>query len=164
MKNSFFKKQTDDKKIFAVASGTAIPITDVNDEVFSNKVLGDGIAIRVPGEKTEKIVSPVKGKISFVADTFHAIGITAWDGTSIIIHIGIDTVELGGEGFACMVKEGKNVTVGTPLCEVDFPFLLKNNCETDVIVVFADGGDTTIFHFNYGEVVAGETSVMEYEN
>lgn len=64
MKNSFFKKQTDDKKIFAVASGTAIPITDVNDEVFSNKVLGDGIAIRVPGEKTEKIVSPVKGKIS----------------------------------------------------------------------------------------------------
>ena len=87
------------------------------DSVFAQKMLGDGFAI----DPTDgEVVSPVNGTVtSFMADTRHAVGITAEDGTEILIHIGIDSVKLGGEGFAGFVEQDDSVTAGQLLLKVD---------------------------------------------
>lgn len=166
--NSFFSKLKElkeaDKKIYAPVTGTSVPVTEVQDEVFSRKMLGDGVAIKVSAEKEDMVVSPVKGKILFVADTIHGIGITTNDGAVIMIHIGIDTVSLNGSGFSCKVKEGQRVEVGTPLCLVDFPYIKERNCETDVIVVMPDEENSSkISRLHSGVVTAGKSCILEYD-
>ena len=79
-----------DSKIVAQQTGKVVPITEVPDPVFSDKVLGDGIAI-IPTSNT--VVAPVSGTIAQVAHTFHAVGIEADDGTEVLVHLGIDTVK-----------------------------------------------------------------------
>ena len=105
-------------KIFlAPVTGRLVALANVPDRVFAQKMLGDGFAI----DPTDgEIVSPVNGTVtSFMADTRHAVGITAEDGTEILIHIGIDSVKLGGEGFAGFVEQDDSVTAGQLLLKVD---------------------------------------------
>jgi len=107
----------------APIDGRLVELTHVPDAVFAQKIMGDGFAIDpAQGE----IVSPVNGTItSFMADTRHAVGITAEDGMEILIHVGIDTVNLEGEGFTGLVSQGDKVTVGQPLIRVDLA-LIRN--------------------------------------
>lgn len=100
--------------------GEVMPITEVPDAVFSEKMMGDGFAI-LPSEGT--IVSPVDGKIINVFPTKHAIGILSDSGREILIHIGIDTVKLKGEGFELKVEENNCVKAGQPLLSVDLGFV-----------------------------------------
>lgn len=97
-------------------AGEIHPITDVPDQVFSGKMMGDGFAI-LPSEGT--VVSPVKGKVLNVFPTKHAIGLQSDGGREILIHFGIDTVSLKGEGFTSFVSEGDRVEPGQKLLEVD---------------------------------------------
>ena len=150
-------------KLCSIADGTVIPISKVEDELFSTKILGDGLAI-LPGlTDTGQVVSPAEGIITYVADTCHGIGLTTEDGVQILIHIGIDTVELGGKGFTCFVKANEKVDKGTPLCRVDFTYLRKKGYKTDIIMVLPDG-DKSVHNleFHYGPSKAGETCIMEY--
>lgn len=107
-------------EIKAVANGEAIPVSDVPDEVFASKALGDGVAVIVTDGK---VYAPADGEISMVADTLHAYGISTEDGLELLVHIGINTVELNGEGFTPKVKEGDKVRAGQLLCEVDMAFM-----------------------------------------
>ncbi len=102
---------------FAPIEGRLLELAHVPDDVFAQKIMGDGFAI----EPTHgEIISPVNGTVtSFMADTCHAIGITAEDGMEILIHIGIDTVTLGGDGFVGLVSQDDRVTAGQPLIKVD---------------------------------------------
>ena len=161
------KKQTTTKdnhdiegKIFAVQSGLVIPITEVNDDVFAQKMLGDGVAIR---PESGIIVSPVNGRIINIADTFHAYGLQTEDGLEILVHIGIDTVDLNGKGFQNHVRIDEKVKVGTPLCTVDLSLLKQNGCDTDIIILITNPecGDPLITHT--GVVAkAQQTCIMEY--
>lgn len=97
--------------------GTLVALSDVPDEVFASGTMGQGIAIE-PEENVVK--SPVAGTVSLVYPTGHAIGITSDKGAEILIHIGIDTVNLKGKHFKALIEQGQKVTVGTPLVEFDY--------------------------------------------
>ena len=105
------------ENFLAPVAGRLVALANVPDSVFAQKMLGDGFAI----DPTDgEVVSPVNGTVtSFMADTRHAVGITAEDGTEILIHIGIDSVKLGGEGFAGFVEQDDSVTAGQLLLKVD---------------------------------------------
>jgi glucose-specific phosphotransferase system IIBC component len=109
--------------IAAPLSGEVLPLSEVPDQVFSQKMMGDGFAI-MPTEGT--VVSPVDGKIVNVFPTKHAIGIESANGREILIHFGIDTVKLNGEGFEALVAQGDEVKKGQELLKVDLEYV-KNN-------------------------------------
>src|SRR5690625_1444945 len=115
--------------------GELIPITEVPDQVFAGKMMGDGFAI-VPEEGL--VVSPVNGKIINVFPTKHAIGIQSEGGREILIHIGIDTVNLKGEGFETLIHEGDVVEVGQPLLKVDLSYIKENATSTITPIVFTN--------------------------
>lgn len=124
-----------ESKFVAPISGELLPITEVPDPVFSGKMMGDGFAIK-PNDGT--VVSPVNGKIINVFPTKHAIGITADDGREILIHFGIDTVKLNGEGFEAFVAEGDSVKAGQTLLKVDLDYITNNATSTITPIIFTN--------------------------
>ena len=116
-------------------TGELKDITEVPDQVFSGKMMGDGFAI-LPEEGM--IVSPVDGKIVNVFPTKHALGIESKGGREILIHVGIDTVKLQGEGFEALVKEGDQVEAGQPLLKVDLDFIKANAPSIITPIVFTN--------------------------
>lgn len=115
--------------------GEIIPITEVPDQVFSGKMMGDGFAI-IPSEGT--VISPVDGEIVNVFPTKHAIGILSKGGKEILIHIGIDTVKLNGNGFEVLVSQGDKVTKGQQLVKIDLHYIRDNAPSTITPVVFTN--------------------------
>ena len=137
-----------DTVLTACLNGTVVPLAEVKDEAFASGALGDGIAIE-PSEGT--LVAPADGEISSVIDTHHAVGMTTTDGAELLMHIGIDTVKLGGKHFNCLVKEGDTVKRGQPLVQFDMeairaagyplttPLLVCNTDEYSAILPKASG-------------------------
>ncbi|RWZ51303.1 PTS glucose transporter subunit IICBA [Halobacillus fulvus] len=115
--------------------GKVLPITEVPDQVFSGKMMGDGFAIE---PEDGKIVSPVHGKVLNVFPTKHAIGLEADNGMEILIHIGIDTVGLKGEGFTALISEGDEVKQGQALMEVDLDYVKENAPSIVTPIVFTN--------------------------
>ena len=115
----FWKKKTGGS-VFSPCSGQVIRLEDVPDAVFSEKMLGDGAAV-LPESGT--FCSPVDGKIVQVFDTKHAYSIKSDDGLEILVHIGLNTVELNGEGFDACVKAGDTVKKGDKICEVNLLYI-----------------------------------------
>ncbi|MGG5316294.1 PTS sugar transporter subunit IIA [Enterococcus sp. AZ072] len=144
----FNKKTT----IYSPAKGFVKSIERVNDQMFAAKALGDGFAVE---PAAELIVSPIEGTVVFVFPTKHAISLKNKQGLEVLLHIGIDTVELGGAGFTIKVSEGDQVTEETALAEVDFSLLASKGKETDVMVIFTNLEKKTVV-FDEGQVVAGQ--------
>ena len=143
----------------AAASGTVINVDALTDEVFSKKILGDGYAVK-PENGT--IVSPADGKIIDVQDSHHAYGIQTNDGLELLVHIGIDTVSLNGEGFTPCVKNGDKVKAGQALCEVDLGKIQAAGYPTDTVVLITNIDEIKDFNVTIGEAKAGETEVLTY--
>jgi len=121
MFKNFLKKKTDnDPSIHIPLEGEIISIEDVPDPVFSQKMMGDGFAIH-PVNGT--VVSPVEGEVISVFPTKHAVTLKSVFGIEILIHVGMETVNLKGEGFTSFVKDGQKVKKGQKLLEVDFDFI-----------------------------------------
>ena len=166
IKTMFFKNKKKEKTkkktagiIFAAQSGKVISVTQVNDKVFSQKVLGDGVAIK---PESGAVVSPVGGEVVTVADTLHAYGIKTDDGLEVLIHIGVNTVDLNGEGFCSRVSEGNRLSAGDPLCDVDLGLLKSRGYDTDIIILVTNlepGAMTAHCGIN---ATAGRTCVIEY--
>ncbi|TLG72991.1 PTS sugar transporter subunit IIA [Culicoidibacter larvae] len=149
-----FKKQPESTPttLAAVMDGEIKPITEAPDPVFSQKMMGDGYVVF---PTAGVVVSPVDGKIETVFPTKHAVGITSNDGLEIIIHIGLDTVQLNGEGFEVFVAAGDKVTKGQKLVEVDLATIGSKVPSTATPVVITNLGDKTIELTASGSAVAG---------
>ncbi|NYE09252.1 PTS system D-glucosamine-specific IIC component [Bacillus niacini] len=128
-------RSNEDQGFMAPLKGELKPITEVPDQVFAGKMMGDGFAI-VPAEGT--IVSPVNGKIVNLFPTKHAIGILSDTGREILIHVGIDTVNLKGQGFETLVSENDIVDQGQPLLKVDLDYIKEHATSTITPVVFTN--------------------------
>lgn len=149
------------REIKAIANGKAIPVSEVPDEVFSSKALGDGVAVIVTDGK---VYSPVDGEITMVADTLHAYGISTADGLELCVHIGINTVELNGKGFTPKVKEGDHVKAGQLLCEVDMALMKEKGYQTHTPILMTNGDECAEIKLLPAEnVKAGETTVITYK-
>ena len=154
---SFFKKE-ESFKVVACAEGKCINITEVPDQVFSTKMMGDGFAI----EPTEgKVYSPVTGKVLNVFPTKHAVALESNEGHEILIHFGMDTVTLKGEGFTAHVGEGDTVTPDTLLLSVDLDAVRPKVPSLVTPVVFTNLGDKAIELKKTGSVTHGEASILE---
>ncbi|SHJ87085.1 PTS system D-glucose-specific IIA component, Glc family [Anaerobranca californiensis DSM 14826] len=114
----FFFKKDKGEKIYSPIKGEVKPITETPDQVFSQKIMGDGCCFELADGL---VVSPIEGEVTTIFETKHAIGLTTKKGTELIIHVGMDTVSLGGEGFTALAKPGDKVKVGDPLLQVDIP-------------------------------------------
>jgi sugar PTS system EIIA component len=119
----FFKKNKNNEvKLISPITGKTIDLSAVPDPVFSQKLAGDGIAIEPTGDI---IVAPADGELTLVFKTMHAFAITLSNGVELLIHIGIDTVSLNGEGFKQLVEAGTTVKAGTPIIKIDRDFILS---------------------------------------
>lgn len=145
-----------DDTLSAIADGTAIDITTVNDETFAGKILGDGVAFQFSGTGKVTISAPCAGQISTLADTRHAIGITRGDGVELLIHIGINTVELNGEGFTCLIKEGDTVKAGQPLIQADLDLIRSKGYDPTTMLIVTDDNDKEITFRKLGPVKNGD--------
>lgn len=149
---------TKELSIVAPVTGNAVLLEEVPDTVFSEKILGDGMAV-VPTDG--KFVCPVDGVVVSVTDTLHAIGFQTEDGVELLVHIGIDTVKLEGKGFTVHVKEGDVVKKGDPVVEVDMNVLYENNLNPITPVIVCSGADDLEFVHIEGTVEAGKTTIIE---
>ena len=151
------KTETGLKSILAPLSGQAIPLELVPDDVFSQKILGDGIAI-IPTDG--KIYAPIDGEISTVAETLHAYGFTSEDGLEILVHVGLDSVKLKGEGFTSHVQAGDKVKAGQLVAEVDLKFLISQGVPATTPVLICEGAEDAALNTMTGDVKAGKTKVI----
>lgn len=131
----FFKKKKKNEEFTAPATGVVKAITEVKDPVFSQKMMGDGYAVT---PETSDIYAPVAGTISSVFPTKHALGITTKTGLEVLVHIGIDTVELQGEPFEVFVSEGDKVTPATKIATVDLAKLAEKGKDSDIMVILTN--------------------------
>jgi len=163
---SFFqnKKRTpaNPNELKAFLSGKVISIEGVKDSVFSSRMLGDGLAIE---PASELILSPCDGVISVVMeDSRHAVGITAANGMELLIHEGLDTVALNGEGFELYVKPGDKVKAGDKLIQFDAALIKSKGYDASCILVITNADEYPNRKLYTGiEAVAGETVIIEAE-
>lgn len=145
----------------APLDGKVIPLTDVDDDVFSQKMMGDGLAIEPTGGS---VASPVNGKIINIFPTKHAIGIRSEGGYEIMVHLGLDTVKLNGQGFDSLISEDQNVSQGQEIMKIDLDYLRKNAPSTVSPIVFTNLGEGQSVDLKHtGEVKQGTTGILEIE-
>ena len=153
-------KASKEHVLVAVCDGTVIPMEEVPDPVFSEKMMGEGIAFLPKGNR---FVAPADVTIKFVPETKHAIGMTLDSGMGMIMHIGLDTVHLKGHGFTVFCKEGQKVKKGDLLVEVSEELMQREDVSLITPLVIVDHEDFGSFKCNLGsEAKAGETQVVIY--
>ena len=151
------EKEKSQSVVYAPLTGKAVPLEQVPDPVFSEKVLGDGVAI-IPEDG--RIVSPVDGQIESVAETGHAYGFSTEDGLELLVHVGLETVSLKGECFKVHVKEGDQVKKGDLVAEVDLAYLAEKNINPITPVLICSDIDDQDLKCAEGGVEAGKTAVL----
>lgn len=133
--------------------GEAVLLESTEDEVFAQKILGDGVAV----EPFESIfVSPCNGTVETVSETAHAYNIRSDDGLDVLVHIGIDTVELGGEGFTPKVRSGDRIKRGQALCIADVEFIRSKGYSAVTPVIISNISDVSFFDRHTGITKSGE--------
>lgn len=157
LSNLFKKKGKEEETALTPVTGRLIPIQEVPDPVFSEKMMGDGIAIM---PESGSIVSPVDGTVVMVADTGHAIGVRSAQGTEYLIHIGLETVALKGAGFNALVRQDDQVAAGQPLIEADWDYLAAHAKSIVTPMVVTNGEGKAVIPGNAGPCTAGETVAM----
>lgn len=147
--------------LVAPLSGKAIPLSEVPDPVFSQKLAGDGMAIMLEGDT---VVAPADGEVTLIFKTKHAFAMTLDNGLELLVHIGLETVSLEGEGFEQLVEQGARVKAGTPLIKVDRDFILSKGLSlaTPVLITNVDAAKS-ITPVESGDVVAGKSVVINFE-
>lgn len=162
MINLFGKNKKTDLKdcIVAPVNGKLIPLEQVKDEVFAQKMIGDGAAV-VPDD--ELIVAPCTGKITMLYPTLHAFGIQKDDGIELLVHIGIDTVRLNGKGFKSYVKEGDFVEAGDKIIRFDSYEMNNLKMDMTVMTLFSGHEQLSLNVKKHGYVKRGKSIVVNYK-
>ncbi len=149
------------ESILAPMSGQIISISDVNSPIFSGKVVGDGVAI-IP--VSSEVFAPISGVISFIGIQKHTLGITGFDGIEVLIHLGIGTVALNGEGFTQHVSVGQKVTAGELLSHVNWDLIKEKGFDITSPVVITSSSNDKIKRLTLqnGPAIAAQTVCMRY--
>ena len=145
--------------LLAVCTGKTVPLSAVPDEVFAQGILGEGIAIE-PAEG--RFCAPVGGKIESVADTRHAFTILSDAGNDVLVHIGVDTVSLAGEGFVSHVLTGESVKAGQLIAEADIDFIRSRGLSAICSVVVTEPEKIENIEYKPGACVGGKNAIMCY--
>ena len=135
----------------APMDGIVLPLEQLPDETFAAAILGPGCGIEPTGDT---VYAPFDGTVTQIATTLHAVGITSSEGTELLIHVGMDTVDMKGQGFTALVKEGQKVTAGTPLLKVDLDAIRAAGHPTATAIIVTDGADD-VKMLAEGDVVPG---------
>ena len=145
----------------AVVSGKVIDMTEVKDEMFSQKMMGDGVAV-VPTSNT--VVAPADAEVTMImADSLHAVGLRLESGVELLIHVGIDTVKLNGKGFQLLTQQGAKVKAGTPLLTFDTKVIEKAGYDTTVVMAITNSAEYPLMKKQTGmQAKAGETTVVTF--
>lgn len=151
------------EKVFkAFLTGKVIPLKDVNDGVFSEGVMGDGLAI-VP--ENETLYSPADAEVTVLMEgSRHAVGLSMANGMEVLLHIGIDTVDMNGDGFEYLISEGQKVKAGTPLIRFSREKIKAAGHPDVTVCIITEEGDAKNIQFTTGiQAKAGETQVASFE-
>lgn len=148
--------QVSEETLYAPADGNVVAITEVSDPVFSQKMMGDGFAVQ-PTNGT--IYAPVAGTISSIFETKHAIGILTPGGAEVLVHMGLDTVELKGAPFEVLVSEGDTVTPETKLAVMDLDAVTAAGKQTDVLTVITNAEKVRQLSLTTTGTVTAKTAV-----
>jgi len=140
--------------LYSPMSGKIIPLEQIPDDVFSQGILGPGIGI----EPTEGfVVSPVNGTITSIADSKHAIGIQSDEGAEILIHVGMDTVDMNGDGFSVDIRSNQHVSCGQKLMSFSIDKIKKANHPATTAIVLTNADEFPDFKIDViGEIAAKE--------
>lgn len=154
-----FKK---DFKLVAPVNGTTIDLSKVPDEVFAGKMAGDGLAIDPTGDT---FVAPADGELNLIFKTNHAFALTLSNGVELLVHIGVDTVSLAGEGFERLIEPGVKVKAGTPIIRINREFILNKGFSLATPVLITNVDDSIKeFEPLIGNIVeAGQDTVLTYK-
>lgn len=153
------KEVNKDTEIFAPITGQYIQIEDIPDPVFAQKMMGEGFGVN-PSEG--EVVSPINGKVDNVFPTKHAIGLKTENGLELLVHIGLDTVQLDGEGFEVLVDSGDSVNVGDPILRFDIDYIQKNAKSTNSPIIITNSDQTSEINFAEAiDLIKGETKIAD---
>ncbi len=144
-----------DTDIVSIANAEMVPASKVNDVMFAQEMMGQTIAFEL---KDGVIVAPVSGKLEVMYPTGHAFAIRRKDGTGLLVHVGINTVELGGKGFKILVKQGDTVKAGQQLLNVDLNLIKEAGYDTITMLIVTETpneGEKVPF-IDFGDVTQGQ--------
>ncbi|GEN94005.1 PTS sugar transporter subunit IIA [Pediococcus ethanolidurans] len=157
---NIFKKKVKKVSLVAPVSGETVELSKVPDKVFASGMMGKGIAFNFD---SNEIAAPCDGKITMIPDSLHAFGITADNGAEILIHIGLDTVNLKGEGFTKLVEVGSHVKAGKPIIKVDHEAILAKGYNLVTMLLVTNSDDYTVEIKKVDKVEAGQSEVVTVE-
>jgi sugar PTS system EIIA component len=144
LKKLFGSNKSVEEQIVAPVNGKVVSLDEVDDPVFSQRMMGDGVAIE-PSDG--KVVSPVSGEVVQLFPTYHAVGIKTKSGVEVLVHIGLETVSMEGEGFEGFVKTGDHVNAGDHLITFDMD-LVKEKAKSTITPVVITNFDDVVDNFN----------------
>ncbi|MBV5111525.1 beta-glucoside-specific PTS transporter subunit IIABC [Bacillus altitudinis] len=156
--NQQMSKQTSPYEVQAPMSGKVIPLSEVNDSVFSSEMMGKGVAI-LPDKGV--VQAPFSGKVVTVTPTKHAIGLVSDDGIELLIHVGIDTVSLNGQFFDVLVKEGDEIKTGDHLLSFDIEGIQSNHLDVVTPIIVTNSTQyLDVIHTGDAHVTAGQNKLL----
>lgn len=148
--------------LVAPVDGTCVDLSKVPDDMFSDKIMGDGVAFQYQGDT---LYAPCNATIQVVAQTKHAIGMISDEGLEILLHVGVETVNLNGKGFQTLVEEGQHVEVGTPLLKIDRTFMEKEQIDLITPMIMTNQASFTYTIEGLGKAVKhGESNIIRYKD
>ena len=145
--------------LIAPCTGKTVPLSAVPDEVFANGILGEGIAIE-PAEG--RFFAPVEGTVSSVADARHAYTVLSDAGVDVLVHIGVDTVSLSGEGFVSHVSAGERVRAGQLMAEANLDLIRSRGLSAICSVVVTESEKIENIEYKPGNCTGGKDAIMCY--
>ena len=144
-----FLKKDKDCEVYAPAKGRSLLLEDVKDKVFSNKMMGDGIAFEI---EEGTIYAPCDMRVLMIASTKHAIGLKCNNGAELLLHVGLDSVYLNGEGFTVLVKPNMRVKRNEPLIKIDCEFMKQRNIDLTTPLILTNTSEFEVLEKKYGDV------------
>ena len=158
LKKFFGKEQ---KEWVAFATGSLLPLSKATDPLFSSLSMGNGVAI-LPS--SSEVVSPVTGEITMVFPTKHAFGLKTDEGIEILIHIGVDTVNLKGKGFSFYKKKNTKVKAGEKIADIDLSVLSQNGYDSTIMFIVTNSNGYSLVYEDDASVKSGESIIAKIKN
>ena len=145
--------------VLAPIDGTILPLEQLPDETFATAILGPGCGVEPTGDT---VYAPFDGTVTTIADTLHAVGLMSDDGIEVLIHVGMDTVEMQGKGFEALVKVDQKVKAGTPLLKIELDAIRAAGHPTATAIIVTNSDDLPELQLVGGGIVAAGAPLFKF--